>query len=390
MSTTITKNGIAPLDTRKPCNDEVVALRQALQKAQRKIDELIECVGEQDELIAHLKGQAENQDAQAQHAQEDPDASDASEEGVPVGEPTRAADRRAVAASQCATAAERRASTAACDGGPAFPLVTFRGVGGRKSQRTKGLPKVDKAVALTTEGSDFGTVPFLAHFGIKTPQQLQYKLADFMIASLGLADPDQQRKHRNQAKFKADNFLRLLWFDAPKTSYDAGNADQLFEYFLNTYHADMGTDAAFFNHDHRIAKWFWPSQVHNYASFKRTDNAYIARQSRAFMTGVRAVHNLYRVFKGAQWPVGPATLPVLASGKSAKRSESRPATPKPKRQRAIRAEASEAEASASSGDESDEGHWSAHSNGSSDGGGNIDTDDELEASWLAFHQARGR
>lgn len=387
MSTTVTKNGIPPLDTRNrpPPNDEVIALRQQLRVIQRKNEELIETVREQDELIAHLQARV-------------PEPVLAPiDEDVPVSALARAADQRAAAAAACAAAAEKRAAApstalvAVPNSGTAYPMVPYQSVAGRKPKRTQGLPKVDKAVALTTqhESKDFDTVPFLAHFGIKDPQQLQYKLAEYLIALHGVTDPEQQRKHRNQAKFKADNFLKLLWFDAPQSAYAVGDAEGLFDFFLTQTHADMGRDRPYFNHDHRIAHWFWP-QVADYAAFRHVDNAYIARQGRAFMTGVRAVHHLFRVANGEAWPTGP-TAPLLAiTDKSAKRA-ARPPTTKPKRQRKAKDDASEAEASATSGDESDEGYWSAHSSSAAtDEDGDVGSDDELKSEWLAFYEARGR
>jgi len=157
----------------------------------------------------------------------------------------------------------------------------------------------------------FGGVPFFDYFGITDSRELQQKLATFLIAKDNDIDTAEKRRvATNQCKFKADHFLQLLWTEAPGTPgpYTPGNVDEFFAFLMRRDHDDMGKKRTYHSHDHRIGTWLWPSRVTDYDSFRHASNKYIARQARGAMTGVRAVHGLYEIFKGnTKWPVADRT-----------------------------------------------------------------------------------
>ncbi len=149
-------------------------------------------------------------------------------------------------------------------------------------------------------------MPFFDYFEITNSRELQLKLAAFLIAKDHDINTNEKRRVAlNQCKFKADLFLQLLWTAPPVTSftYTPGNVDEFFAFLMRKDHNDMGKKRTYHNHDHRIGTWLWPSKVSDYASFQHESNKYIARQARGVMTGVRAVHGLYEIFKGnTKWP----------------------------------------------------------------------------------------
>ena len=214
----------------------------------------------------------------------------------------------------------------------------------------------------------FEGVPFFDHFGIRDAKQLKDKLAAFLIGrDADVNTPGKRRTTTNQAKFKADNFVTLLWFNAPgdPPPYAPGDVDGLFEFFCSKDHADMGKNRPYFNHDHRVCTWLWPSRVSDYASFKAESNKYVSRQGRGFMTGLRAVHGLYRIWKGDEsWP-DVERNPVDEDATPGKRRREAKARVRAGRKRVRKAKRSkedddEEDSAQSSGDESeaDEGAWS--------------------------------
>lgn len=244
----------------------------------------------------------------------------------------------------------------------------------------------------------FEGVPFFDHFGIRDAKQLKDKLAAFLIGrDADVNTPGKRRTTTNQAKFKADNFVTLLWFNAPgdPPPYAPGDVDGLFAFFCNKDHADMGKKRAYFNHDHRVCTWLWPSRVSDYASFKADANKYVARQGRGFMTGVRAVHGLYQIWKGeASWP-DVERSPVDEDATPGKRRRQATARVRAGRKRVRKAKRSNEEddedSAQSSGDESesDEGAWSCDDNASVSSESDNDPSEAYSATAQAF-EAIGR
>jgi hypothetical protein len=245
--------------------------------------------------------------------------------------------------------------------------------GGRGKAKTRMLKELD------AQDSKFEGVPFFDHFEIRDAKQLKDKLAAFLIAK----DPDvntpgKRRTTTNQAKFKADNFVTLLWFVAPgdPPPYAPGDVDGLFAFFCNKDHGDMGKQRTWFNHDHRVCAWLWPSLVRDYASFKADSNRYVARQARGFLTGVRAVHGLYEIYKGeASWPDVERTEvnEDATPGKRRRGGQARVRSGRKRVRRAKRDEQDDESSAGSSGDESevDDGAWSCD-----DGASSSDDDDD--------------
>ena len=269
------------------------------------------------------------------------------------------------------------ASSADSDARPKVP---------RKPRKPRGVSADPTAVPRmpserTPMPARFEGVPFFDHFGITDSRELHQKLAAFLIDR----DPeintlDKRRIRTNQSKFKADQFLRLLWLEAPGTPppYTPGNVDEFFAFFDgHRAHADMGKRRTFHCHDHRVGTWLWPSKITDYASFSAESNKYMARQARGALTGVRAVCGLYEVFKGEdRWHVAeraPVKDPAAATASSKKRKVGAKSSPsggdgkrKRKARRATTVDADDEESYvSSSGDESPEGEWSC-----------ADTDDE--------------
>ena len=247
----------------------------------------------------------------------------------------------------------------------------------------RGKAKARVRIECDHQELPFEGVPFFDHFEIRDAKQLKDKLAAYLIGrDPDVNTPGKRRTTTNQAKFKADNFVTLLWFKAPgdPPPYAPGDVDGLFEFFFNKHHADMGKKRTFFNHDHRVCAWLWPSVVHDYASFKADSNKYVARQARGFLTGVRAVHGLYRIWKGETgWP-DVERNPVdedVTPGKRRREAKARVRSGRKRVRKAKRDEEPGGEDSAqSSGDESesDEGAWSCDDDASSSS-----SDDEDDA-----------
>ena len=193
---------------------------------------------------------------------------------------------------------------------------------------TSGKPDKPKRERVPKElaslPAKFEGVPFFDHFGITDSRELQLKLAAFLIAKDHDINTNEKRRVAlNQCKFKADNFVTLLWFKAPgdPLPYEPGDVDGFFAFFdRHRGHDDMGKRRIYHNHDHRIGTWLWPSKVSDYASFQHESNKYIARQARGFMTGVRAVHGLYEIFKGnTKWPAADGLYEINDAASSKKR-----------------------------------------------------------------------
>ena len=251
--------------------------------------------------------------------------------------------------------------------------------GSGNTGRGKAKARVDKECEL--QEFKFEGVPFFDHFQIRDAKQLKDKLAAFLIArDPDVNTPGKRRTTTNQAKFKADNFVTLLWFKAPgdPLPYEPGDVDGFFAFFdRHRGHTDMGKNRTYFNHDHRVCAWLWPSVVSNYASFKADANKYVARQARGFMTGVRAVHGLYEIWKGeASWP-NVERSPVEEDATPSKRrrqAKARVGSGRKRARKAKRDAEDEEDSAQSSGDESesDDGAWScddeASSSSSSDEG----------------------
>lgn len=227
----------------------------------------------------------------------------------------------------------------------------------------------------TPREAQFAGVPFFDHFGITNSRELHQKLAAFLIDR----DPDintydKRRLRTNQSKYKADQFLRLLWLEVPGTPppYTPGNVDEFFAFFdPQRDHADMGKHRTFHSHDHRVGTWLWPSKVTDYASFRSESNKYVARQARGAMTGMRAVHGLYEIFRGdASWRVAERSpvsdnAAAAAAGPNKKRkvrAKSSPSGGGGKRRRGPKRASVDTDDEesyvSSSGDESPEEHWS--------------------------------
>ena len=204
---------------------------------------------------------------------------------------------------------------------------------------------------LASQPVQFEGVAFFEHFGITNSRELQQKLAAFLIAKDDDINTSEKRRvATNQCKFKADQFSQLLWTEVPGTPrpYTPGNVDEFFAFLMRKDQDDMGKKCTYHSHDHRIGTWLWPSRVTDYGSFQHASNKYIARQARGAMTGVRAVHGLYEIFKGnAKWPVADCA-PLDC------------APPSPKK-RKVRAESSPS---------SEEGDWSCADNDTDGEGSN--------------------
>ena len=191
--------------------------------------------------------------------------------------------------------------------------------GKRKPGRGPGRKRVRPEIALRQadegrsapneqEASKFCN-GFFARFGVNSHRALHEKLAEFLIARDPNVNTEEKRlTATRQAKYKASLFMELLWLDPPGTPkpYSPGNVDELFHFFVQkTDHDDMGRPKShtYSSHAHRVAHWIWPRSVHDYAAFKHKDNQYMARRARGHLTGVRAVHGLYEIWKGrAVWP----------------------------------------------------------------------------------------
>jgi len=150
---------------------------------------------------------------------------------------------------------------------------------------------------------------FFEHFGVNSHRTLQNKLAEFLIARDPNVNTEKKRCSTiNQAKYKAGRFMELLWLDPPGTPkpYRPGNVDECFHFFIQkTDHEDMGRPEShtYANHAHRVAHWFWPLSMKDFDSFAHEDNQYMVRRARGHLTGMRAVHGLYEIWKGrAVWP----------------------------------------------------------------------------------------
>ena len=182
---------------------------------------------------------------------------------------------------------------------------------GRKRVRSENAPRhPDKGHSAPDEeeASKFRN-GFFQRFGVNSHHTLFEKLAEFLIARDPNVNTDEKRRtFTSQAKYKARLFMELLWLDPPGTPkpYSPGNVDELFHFFIQkTDHDDMGKPEShtYANHVHRVAHWVSPHSVEDYAAFKHVDNKYEVRRARGSLTGVRAVHGLYEIWKGkAEWP----------------------------------------------------------------------------------------
>jgi len=240
-----------------------------------------------------------------------------------------------------------------------------------------------------SEATKFRGIAFFEHFGVHSYRTLQAKLAEFLIARDPNTNTEEKRRTAtNQAKYKADNFMMLLWLDPPGTPqpYSPGNVDEFFGFFVEKLdHDDMGREDshAFVNHAHRVAHWIWPSHVKDHKSFLLVDNRYVARRARGFMTGVRAMHGLYEIWKGkAGWPdvarnpVGLVTAPFKAP-KEHDPCTKRPVAPRKRARKAAVAHDDDKSNSgddatntaSSGGDSTDEEDWSCADDDSYCGGG---------------------
>lgn len=246
----------------------------------------------------------------------------------------------------------------------------------------RGKAKARVRIECDHQELPFEGVPFFDHFGIRDAKQLKDKLAAYLIArDPDVNTPGKRRTTTNQAKFKADNFVTLLWFKAPgdPPPYAPGDVDGFFAFFdSHRGHADMGKKRTFFNHDHRVCAWLWPSVVSDYASFKAESNKYVARQARGFLTGVRAVHGLYQIWRGEEsWP-DVERNPADEDATPRKRRQEAKARVRSGRKRSRKAKRDEEEggedSAESSGDESeaDDGAWSCDDDASS----SSDNDDD--------------
>tara|TARA_B100000787_G_scaffold135123_1_gene103897 strand:- start:2396 stop:3610 length:1215 start_codon:yes stop_codon:yes gene_type:complete len=182
------------------------------------------------------------------------------------------------------------------------------GTGGRRRGKTR--------VATDTESSisdrDLSTVPFFKSLGVATAAQLQCVLSDWYNDKKGrLIDAQQLKTAYHQCKYKAEKFIRLVYFTG-QDKYTPGDVDALFEFFNDKTHADMCEDGNIFNHDHRVCKWFYFKTVDSYKSFRHEDNVYQARQARGFMTAVRSVYELYKIHTNkTDWPNWRAEREIL-------------------------------------------------------------------------------
>ena len=110
--------------------------------------------------------------------------------------------------------------------------------------------------------------------------------------------------------------------------------------------------------------------VSDYASFKADANKYVARQARGFMTGVRAVHGLYQIWRGEEsWP-NVERNPVdedVTPGKRRRQAKASVGSGRKRARKAKRDAEDEEDSAQSSGNESeaDDGAWSCDDEGSS-------------------------
>ena len=185
-----------------------------------------------------------------------------------------------------------------------------RGAGRKRVRPEIALRQADKGHSAPNEqeASKFCD-GFFAHFGVNSHHALHEKLAEFLIARDPNVNTEEKRRAATgQAKYKTDRFMELLWLDPPGTPkpYSPGNVDEFFHFFIQkTDHDDMGKPEShtYANHAHRVAHWIWPRSVHDHAAFTHEDNQYMVRRARGHLTGVRAVHGLYEIWKGrAVWP----------------------------------------------------------------------------------------
>lgn len=184
------------------------------------------------------------------------------------------------------------------------------GTGGRKRGKTRVAMDVESNI----ENRDLSTVPFFKSLGVATAVQLQSVLTDWHNDKKGRLIGKQQLKTAyNQCKYKAEKFIRLVYFTG-QDKYTPGDVDELFAFFNDKTHADMCEDGPVFNHDHRVCKWFYFETVDSYESFRHKDNVYQARQARGFMTAVRAVYELYKIHTNKnEWPNWRAEKAILES-----------------------------------------------------------------------------
>lgn len=184
------------------------------------------------------------------------------------------------------------------------------GTGGRK----RGKARVAMDVESNIENRDLSTVPFFKSLGVATAVQLQSVLTEWHNDKKGRLIGGQQLKTAyNQCKYKAEKFIRLVYFTG-QDKYTPGDVDELFAFFNDKTHTDMCEDGPVFNHDHRVCKWFYFETVDSYESFRHKDNVYQARQARGFMTAVRAVYELYKIHTNKnEWPNWRAERAILES-----------------------------------------------------------------------------
>jgi hypothetical protein len=258
------------------------------------------------------------------------------------------------------------------------------GTAPRQADKGHSAPDQEEAAKFCNE--------FFKRFGVNSHHTLHEKLAEFLIARDPNVNTDEKRRTAiSQTKYKASRFMELLWLDPPGAPkpYRPGNVDDLFHFFIQkTDHDDMGRPEShtYANHVHRVAHWFSPHIVEDYAAFKHEDNKYEVRRARGSLTGVRAVHGLYEIWKGkAEWPdaernpiglVTPRSKAPVKRGPCAKR----PAAPR-KATQAYNDDDKKGNASddaanvASSEDDSSEGDWSCadDSDDSGDCGGSGST-----------------
>lgn len=223
---------------------------------------------------------------------------------------------------------------------------------------------------------------FFRRFQVNSHDTLQDRLAEFLIARNPNVNTEKKRRETiNQAKFKADLFMKLLWFDPPGTPkpYRPGNVDEFFHFFIKkTDHDDMGKlpSHIYANHVHRVAHWMTPDRVTTHAEFTDKANQTDVLRARRSLTGVNAIYGLYRIWKGdANWPdaarnpVGVVTPMSKAPVRHAPCAK-RPA-PRRKPAEAFDDDDDDDDASDDDEDDSSEDEWSCadHSDDCDDGGG---------------------
>ncbi len=169
---------------------------------------------------------------------------------------------------------------------------------GRGRANTKVLPEA-KFEPLT-----YGDIPFFADSGIHDKCAMVDKLGAYDVARLKAYWPDDKSKVRAQSKQRAEFFLDLLALDTGK--WPVGDVHAMFSYLLGT--DDLGPlPGQFSNRVHQIAHWLWRSRVPSYSALTANTPAakYMYRRARHYMTGVKAVHALYQIWKGVlAYPTG--------------------------------------------------------------------------------------